>query len=60
MFYNTLDSYGTSGADGFLDESETPESTDSSYTRHSIGGNHNDKEAVFEQDSISVISNCKN
>ena len=60
MFYNTVDSYGNSGPSGFLSESELPESTDSSYSRHVIGGSANAKETVNEQNSISIVNNCKN
>lgn len=49
MFYTTLDGYGTQGADGFLSESELPETTDSQYTRHCVGGNHNAKETATDE-----------
>jgi hypothetical protein len=58
MFYNTLDSYGTSGASGFISESETPSETDSNYTRHSIGGNHRVKENNTQQDANDIVSDC--
>lgn len=60
MFYTTLDSYGTSGASGFLDEAELPESIDSSYSRHIAGGKFNGKEAINEQDAISIVNDSKN
>ena len=60
MFYNTLDSYGTSGASGFISESETPSETDSKYTRHSIGGSNRVKENITKQDADDIISNCQN
>ena len=57
--YNTLDCYGTSGSDGFLDEGEMPDTTDSSYTRHAVGGNHGEQETAHES-TASVISVSQN
>lgn len=56
--FNTLDSYGTPGADGFICEGELPVSEDSSYKRHTYGGEHNDKEAT--QDANGIISVSQN
>lgn len=60
MFYTTLNCYGTSGADGFICESETPETTDSSYTRHATGGKFSGEETISKQESDGIISNSKN
>lgn len=44
MSWNTIDSYGDAGVDGFMIESETPEETQSFYKRHEVGGQNNGKE----------------
>lgn len=41
MGYNTLDSYGTEGSCGFLEESELPQTTESIYRRHYEGRSDN-------------------
>lgn len=56
--FNTLDSYGTPGADGFICEGELPVSEDSSYKRYTYGGEHNGKEAT--QDANGIISVSQN
>lgn len=58
--FNTLDSYGESGACGFLDEGESPSTTDSSYSRHITGGNNSGKEATNQQETASVFCDSQN
>lgn len=56
--FNTLNSYGTAGSDGFLFEGEIPTTTDSEYQRHSTkGGVHSGKKTNNDKEKADGIIN---